>query len=190
MISAVLRDSVKLFALTRTTFPGDTPLWRWQFTGYFPTYGKYVFINNNHIYITLPHRYNAHVLNPAYGGAPQVSRPLAKFLRAGYTPGPLFALCVLTGLIGSLLLLARRRLTPTARQLGLACLGFSVSAAALLGVSDAFEFTWRYQLPALVTLPPAGALGIAVIMVFVRRREPTPVPAVSQRAPELAAPAQ
>jgi hypothetical protein len=31
-------------------------------------------------------------------------------------------------------------------------------------VSDLFEFSWRYQLPALVTLVPAGALGVAVIL--------------------------
>ena len=38
------------------------------------------------------------------------------------------------------------------------------SAAAVLLVSDFFEFSWRYQLPALVTLAPSGALGIAVII--------------------------
>jgi hypothetical protein len=27
-----------------------------------------------------------------------------------------------------------------------------------------FEFSWRYVLPALVTLVPAGALGICVIV--------------------------
>jgi len=33
----------------------------------------------------------------------------------------------------------------------------------VLLASDAFEYSWRYQLPALVTLVPAGALGISVI---------------------------
>jgi hypothetical protein len=33
----------------------------------------------------------------------------------------------------------------------------------VLLVSDLFEFSWRYQLPALVTLVPAGALGIAAL---------------------------
>jgi hypothetical protein len=33
----------------------------------------------------------------------------------------------------------------------------------VLLVSDTFEFSWRYQLPALVTLVPAGALGIGVM---------------------------
>jgi len=39
-----------------------------------------------------------------------------------------------------------------------------VSGAAVLLVSDVFEFSWRYLLPALVTLVPAGALGIAVVI--------------------------
>ncbi len=196
VVSAVLRDSIKLFAVVRTTFPGDTPLWRWQFTGgYFPTYGKYVFIKNDKLYLTFPPHKRPVLLNPAYGGAPGVVRPLSEFLRAyqrngGYTPGPVFLISVLAGLAGSVLLLARRRLTPPGRLLGLACLGFFASAVALLGMSDAFEFTWRYQLPALVTLPPAGALGIAVILVFTRRRrQPASAQPVSERAPEPA-PAQ
>ncbi len=32
-------------------------------------------------------------------------------------------------------------------------------------VSDLFEFSWRYQLPALVTLVPAGVLGLSVLGV-------------------------
>jgi hypothetical protein len=42
---------------------------------------------------------------------------------------------------------------------------------AILLMSDLFEFSWRYQLPALVTLPPAGAFGIAVILRYARRRK-------------------
>ncbi len=197
VIGAVLRDSVKLFALTRDTSPGDTPIWRWQFHGYFPTYGKYVFLtgNNSPLYITLPRRL-PHPLRAAYGGRPQVDVPVARFLRSyqlhgGYTPGPLLALCVLAGLIGSALLGFRRRLTPAARELGLACITFFAAAIAVLGMSDAFEFSWRYQLPGLVTLPAAGALGIATIMVMAKRRRETPTTqTMPERAPELAAPTQ
>jgi len=58
-------------------------------------------------------------------------------------------------------------------------------------MSDVFEFSWRYQLPALVTLPAAGALGVAVILAAIRRRrEPVAAQPASERAPELAAPAQ
>jgi hypothetical protein len=195
VIKAILRDSIKLFAVKRGTFPGDTPLWRWQFTGYFPSYGKYVTVKNNAIYIMLP-RHSPQVLDPAYGGAPQVNLTLARFLRAyqlngGYTPGPVFLLSVIAGLAGSVLLFVRRRLTATGRDLALACLCFFTAAVAVLGMSDVFEFTWRYQLPALVTLPPAGALGVAVIMATARRRrEAVPGQALPARAPELAAPTQ
>ena len=59
---------------------------------------------------------------------------------------------------------------PESRQTALACLLFFASAAALLLVSDLFEFSWRYQLPVLVTLVPAGVLGLSVLF----RRRPAP----------------
>ena len=57
------------------------------------------------------------------------------------------------------------------RELALGCLLFFGCGAALLLMSDVFEFSWRYQLPALVTLPPAGA---AVVAGIVRRRATGP----------------
>jgi hypothetical protein len=46
----------------------------------------------------------------------------------------------------------------------------------LLG-SDAFEFSWRYQLPAVVLLPLAGVLGAMVLAArFTRRGQPQTVP--------------
>jgi hypothetical protein len=106
------------------------------------------------------------------GGPPTVWRPVATFLRAyqlggGYTPGPLLVVFTLTGLAGSAALL-RRRADPGTRQLALACLLFFASAVSVILISDVFEFSWRYQLPALVTLAPAGALGIAVIIRSIR----------------------
>ncbi len=59
---------------------------------------------------------------------------------------------------------------PDRRRLALGCLLFFATAAAVLPVSDAFEFSWRYQLPALVTLPPADALGLACLARSARRR--------------------
>ena len=81
---------------------------------------------------------------------------------------------MVTGLAGSAVLVRRRwRSDPATRSLALACLLCFTSAAAVLLVSDLFEFSWRYQLPALVTLVPAGALGIAVILrVAATRNEP------------------
>ena len=40
----------------------------------------------------------------------------------------------------------------------------TLAAAVLLVSSDAFEFSWRYQLPAVVLLPLAGALGMTALI--------------------------
>ncbi len=201
VVKAVLRDSIKLFAVFRKTDVGDTPIWRWQFHGYFPTFSQYVTtayspaLHREAIFIKLPEK-RAKPLAASYGGAPQVNVTLAKFLRAyqlngGYAPGPFLALCTLLGLAGSLLLFWRRRLTEAGGHLAIACLAFFVTGVAVIGMSDVFEFSWRYQLPALVTLPVAGALGAAVVMDAVRkRRTPQATQPVKDRAPKLAAPAQ
>jgi hypothetical protein len=109
------------------------------------------------------------------GGSPTVWRPVANFLHhyqldGGYTPGPLLALFTITGLAGSLIAFLRRRLDATSRQLALANLLFFASAVFVLLASDLFVFSWRYQIPALVTLVPAGALGLGVVATAVRNR--------------------
>jgi uncharacterized membrane protein len=152
------RDVLKLYAVTRHTAPGDPPITRWQFPRTFQ-------------YFT-PHATRAEVsaLTRQYGGGPPtVWRPVADFLHhyqldGGFTPGPLLALFTITGLAGSLIALVRRRLDARTRQLALACLLFFGSAVFVLLVSDLFVFSWRYQIPALVTLVPAGALGLDVLI--------------------------
>jgi hypothetical protein len=117
-------------------------------------------------------------------------------LNGGYTPGPALALLALAGLIGSItsvIIRLRRRTSartasidqpgvdqpgfdqpgvdqPGVDQLSLACLLFFGCGAAVLLMSDAFQFSWRYQLPALVTLPPAGVLGLAAVTTALRNR--------------------
>src|SRR5450432_1004826 len=108
------------------------------------------------------------------GDRAAVDQPLARFLRSyqlhgGYAPGPLFALAAIAGLIGAAAV-GRRRRPAAERGTAAACFLFFVTALAVLGVSDLFESSWRYQLPALVTLPPAGALGISLIVASVRNR--------------------
>jgi len=112
--------------------------------------------------------FHARALNPAHGGQAQVNRPVAAFLRAyqlggGYTPGPLLALCALAGLAGSLLALARRVVSDRSGQLALACLLLTGTAAVVLLAPDVYEFSWRYQLPAVITLVPAGVAGVAAL---------------------------
>ena len=199
VIGGILDDSLKLFAPVKSALPGVTPISRWQFQTTYPKYRPEINVKANgqivlgiQVVVTRPFRFQP--LTPAYGGRAQVNRPIASFLRSyqldgGYTPGPLLAIFALAGLAGFLIAfggrrVARRRGGETAERetgaLSLGCLLFFGSAVALLLVSDMFEFSWRYQLPALVTLPPAGVLGIwAARRLLVRRQapatEPTPL---------------
>ena len=168
--AAVARDSVRLFALTRDGDPEITSIGRWQFQTFYPTY---------------PHRYTMAAftrLARQHGsrGDLVTVKPVATVLRdyqlgGGYTPGPLYAACLAAGLLGSLCGLASRRtlasrrpLTAADSELAVACLLVTLSAVVLLLGSDAYEFSWRYQLPAVVMLPVAGALGLTALASRIR----------------------
>jgi hypothetical protein len=181
---AILRDSARLFALTRDQTPGVTPISRWQFQTQYPAFPPWVALGPGQVIVVgVQHQlfgpFRLTVLKPGYGGAAQVDRPVAAFLRSyqlggGYTPGPLLALCVLAGLAGSLLVLAGRG--GVSRQLALACLLFTGTAAAVLLPPDIYEFSWRYQLPAVVILVPAGVLGAAALARRWQERRPAASP--------------
>ena len=178
--TAIDRDFLKLFALTRDQEPGDTPITRWQFQTTYPTYPAL---------ITL--RYVA-AIKPG-GSSPAVSTPLAAILRryqlhGGYTPGPILALAAIAGLIG----ICTCGTSPHRHAtLARACLLVLASAGAVLLLSDSYEFSWRYQLPGIVLLPAAGLLGIAAISArgtferatWRRLRTMPQVPSVSPPAP-------
>ncbi|HEV2375966.1 MAG TPA: hypothetical protein VGS19_27835 [Streptosporangiaceae bacterium] len=128
-------------------------------------------------------QFAAHALRPSYGGPVRVDRPVAAFLRSyqlggGYTPGPLLALLALAALAGSVAALTRRArdtaADPRTRQLARACLLSTVTAAVVLLSPDLYEFSWRYQLPAVVTLVPAGVLGAAALAGLRRARQRPP----------------
>jgi hypothetical protein len=109
-------------------------------------------------------------LDPAAANGDVVAVPaLAQFLRdyqlnGGYTPGPLFLAGLILGAAGSLAGMVRRRtLSPDGARLARASLLVTLSAIVLLISSDAFEFSWRYQLPAVILLPLGGALGLAAL---------------------------
>jgi hypothetical protein len=167
VLGAYARDVVRLFALTRDGSPGVTAISRWQFQTAYPYFPPHA---SRQVVATATDRFG--------GGRPAVWAPAAGFLRGyqlhgGYTPGPLLALCALAGLAGSVSPLARGRAARLAREPARACLLFFASAVSVLLVSDLFEFSWRYQLPALVTLVPAGALGVTVLLkVAGARRAP------------------
>jgi hypothetical protein len=161
-------DAIKLFALTRDGSPGDTPISRWQFQDSYPYYPPG---------ITADGATSANVIFALSGGGTvHVDRPVAAALRdyqlgGGYTPGPFFLMSLLAGLAG---IFAFRRLGET--RLALACMLIVGSGITLLLGADLYEFSWRYQLPALITLPIAGALGAtALTRLYQRQRRPGPV---------------
>ncbi len=159
----IAHDSIKIFALTRDTAEGDTPIKRWQFQNHYPLYPPGITASG-------PKSATSLFAQEGGGGKARVQRPAAVTLRfyqlhGGYTPGPLFLLALLAGMAG---IFTFRRRDPG--NLGLACLLVTGSAVAMLLGADIYEFSWRYQLPALVTLPIAGALGATAIARQVRRR--------------------
>lgn len=208
IVAGVLGDSVKLFALTKSALPGVTPIARWRFQTVYPKYLPEINVKaNGQIVLGLPVSgvgpgFTFQPLNPVYGGRAQVDRPIARFLRAyqlggGYTPGPLLAIFAIAGLAGSAIAFAGRRLATRrggetrdreVSALALGCLLFFGSAVALLLVSDLYEFSWRYQLPALVTLPPAGVLGVWAARRLLAGGQAPPAQAVP--VPRAAEPSQ
>ncbi len=177
VLASIGKDTLKLFALGRTTSTGDPSITRWQFQTYYPQYPPYIVISHGAFVFGTFNRNGVEEQigtgSDFRGANPAVIKPLASFLRGyqfhgGYTPGPLFAFTVLAGLAGSLAAL-RRRSSRAQRATALACLLFFATGVLALLSSDVFEFNWRYQLPALVTLPPAAALAVTLLL---RRRSP------------------
>jgi hypothetical protein len=198
VVAGIAQDSLRLFAVTRTPTPWISPISRWQFQTSYPTYPNWVTLGPRNVIVVGLQRkafgmFRFHPLSPAYGGPARVSRPIAAFLRAyqldgGYTPGPLLALFTVAGLAGSGLVLIRRARGTRSRQLGLGGLLFTATAVVVLLAPDVLEFSWRYQLPALITLPPAGVLGISAILASRRARREAGDADVAGSAPDPAAP--
>jgi hypothetical protein len=150
---AVEKSFVRGFAPTRTTHAGEVPVGRWQFQDHYPVYGQ------------------ALALMARRHERPHLDGSLASFLRSyqrfGYTPGPVLALALVLGLLGAV------GVGP-ARRSGLrsACFLFSGAALVVLVTAAAVnQFSWRYQLPALILLPPAGALGLFALTGRLRSTE-------------------
>ena len=85
-----------------------------------------------------------------------------------YLPGPVYAACLLIGVIAMVGVgRARRSGLRSATAL------FAVSAVVLLLTGAAVShFSWRYQLSQFALLPPAAALGLTALL----RREPDRAP--------------
>jgi glycosyltransferase involved in cell wall biosynthesis len=172
LVGAVTSDAVKLFSWNHDDLSNpDAPTERWRFQVTFPVYPSSVTL--------------ATVAQAAaeFGGGPPRYAPLpAELLREyqlhlGYTPGPLMAAAMLAALAAAVGLTRRRR--PPTRWPALLYL---TGGVLVLLASDAFEFSWRYQLPGLVLIPAAGALGLTAM--FWRPRPPSFPEAVDRVAIE------
>ena len=186
VVGDIAKDSIKIFALTRDTDEGDTPISRWQFQLSYPYYKPGI----------TPYGYNSanKVFQETGGGTAVVYRPAAIVLRdyqlhGGYTPGPVLLLALLAGIAG--ICTWRPRRDPAGRGpqgQALACLLITVSAVAVLLGADLYEFSWRYQLPALIMLPIAGALGATAVAGQIRQRRLAKVTAPVVASPQIADP--
>ena len=137
--------------------PGELPIGRWQFQTAFPLY-------YTRISLSLFHHWEGH--------GPVINRPLAQVLRRyqlslGYTPGPVLLACVILALVAGF---GVGRARHSGQQL--ACLLWLAAGLGLLLAADLYEFSWRYQLPALVTIPPAAALALSALTSRRAAREP------------------
>ncbi len=175
----IARDSVKIFALTRNGEEGDTPISRWQFQTSYPYYPYYRSATAHYGRNSASRVFAA----TGGGGKARVFRPATTLLRdyqlhGGYTPGPVYLLALLAGIAG--IFTWRRRRDS---GLALASLLITGSAFAVLLGADLYEFTWRYQLPALVTLPIAGAFGATAVARHIRARRRSEVAAAAAADP-------
>ncbi len=119
---------------------------KWQFSSYLGPYELF------------PDVYGEH------GGAQLMARQpyadaLVAYQRVGYLPGPLLLGCLVVGLLGGLGIGRARR--SGMRSM---CLLLTVTGTGLLLVPAlTADFSWRYQLPALVLLPAGAALGFTAL---------------------------
>ncbi|HJT03638.1 MAG TPA: glycosyltransferase [Pseudonocardiaceae bacterium] len=155
---AISEDFLKGFRPVRVDDVNDVPIERWYFQTSYPYWG-------------IQDRVDARAFE--FGGVPIAVNPtLAALLRGyqlsvGYTPGPLLAAGLVIGLLGGFGVGNARR--SGIRAASLLVSGFGVT---VLLTAAAFEFSWRYQLPGLVLLPMAGALGITAFTGPLRRPGP------------------
>ena len=133
-------DMIKVFALTKDGSDGDPPLDYWQFQTTYPVFQPaYRMVFNKDV--------------PRPKADPVLAPALRWYqLHGGYTPGPLLLVFSVAAVFGAFDPRSSRQ------RRAAAALGAGLALAVVAG-ADLYEFSWRYQLPTLVLLPPAGVLG-------------------------------
>ncbi|HEY3866930.1 MAG TPA: glycosyltransferase [Actinocrinis sp.] len=149
-VQVVGKDFLALFLHSRSDVTGATPISRWQF---FTTYPVWATDRN-------PWALFSMTGDDSPNANQAVAQGLLDYqLDGGYTPGYLFSFTLLAGLAGAVGVTRRARRSPVRPA---AFLFIATGLALLLG-SDLYEFTWRYELPAVVFLPVGGALGLMAL---------------------------
>ncbi|MGI8810165.1 MAG: hypothetical protein ACR2KK_20440 [Acidimicrobiales bacterium] len=173
-VSAVASDAIQFLSPGRRTGDGDFPVAAWQFrtdvsadpwrpvqppadpyAGGWTWPGPSV---SNGVTVSA-HGFALEPARPAMHGS--TAAALARYQRYGYTAGPF----LLAGLLLGLLAGAGRLTDPRHRRLRHAGALFAVcGVAVLVGAAATSVFDFRYLLPALVLLPPAGAVGVTLLL--------------------------
>jgi hypothetical protein len=160
-LSAVLSDTWHYFTPGRwmTTDRIDMQRWRFPPPHIHPSRDEY------HIFFANV-GFNGRRIKPSPD--PALMAPLRTYQSIFYTPGPVFLVCLLGALAVAFGLVRRR---SKRRQARWACLVLSASAILLLlSPSLIWGFSYRYELPLLVVLPPAGAIAADLALDAVARR--------------------
>jgi len=147
---AVFSDFLNGFAPTKEARPGGYRATQWQFQTSYPIPG-------------FPPTWSTAPPPGPEGGDPGRVRTgpasaLRFYQRFGYVPGPVLALAL------ALALLAALGLRTVGSGLRTAAFLFAgLAVAVCFGAVLVVPFSWRYQLPQLVLLAPAAALGLTAM---------------------------
>ncbi|MGF7234748.1 MAG: hypothetical protein ACQSGP_07295 [Frankia sp.] len=144
----VATDTVHYFEPGRHTGPRDWYLGSWIF----PTTNPPAVLHIDHPLVTFSGRWVPRRFVPVLGGF------LRGYQRLVYTPGPFLALC---GAVGATVAVRR----TSDRRVRQECFLLVTGSLALVVLPSATAvFDYRYLLPTLVLLPPAGALGVTRLL--------------------------
>jgi hypothetical protein len=144
------RDVLRGFQPFRTVGPKDVAPTPWLLRRELPSNGS---------------RFGPDQLYRSFAGyGPVLDRPLAgilaRYQHVGHTPGPVLAACAVAALLAAAGVGRARRSGLRVAAWTFAAICLAVLVIAALGSA----FSWRYQLPQLVLLPPAGALGLTALL--------------------------
>lgn len=149
-LSAVLADTWHYFTPGRWMSADRVDMERWRF----PTAHIHTYKDDYHV-LFANEGFNQHRITPSPD--PALMGPLRTYQSIFYTPGPVFLVCMIGALAVAVGLVRRRSARRHARW---ACLVLAVSPLLLLlSPSLIWGFSYRYEIPLLVVLPPAGAVA-------------------------------